>query len=159
LRIPSRDRRECRIDWSRDDPKQSPHKSLAANYLAVTQLASIRLWLRVNESTPQAERVQTRRGGAPGSAIAGTNSLLPCFRFRRKLRDLVLIKVPISVTFVPESRSRDRTPAGHAGWRSESGSRGRRFVTSAPGRLREDVRPALRPVCGHAAGLGQAGGG
>ena len=33
------------------------------------------------------------------------------------------------------SRSRTRTPAGDTGWRSESGSRGRRLVTSAPGRL------------------------
>jgi transposase len=29
---------------------------LAANYLAFMQLASIRLWLRVNESTPQSDR-------------------------------------------------------------------------------------------------------
>jgi transposase len=28
------------------------HDKLAANYLAFIQLASIRLWLRVNESTP-----------------------------------------------------------------------------------------------------------
>jgi transposase len=28
------------------------HDKLAANYLAFVQLASIRLWLRVNESTP-----------------------------------------------------------------------------------------------------------
>jgi hypothetical protein len=33
------------------------------------------------------------------------------------------------------SRSLKRTPAGDTGWRSESGSRGRRLVTSAPGRL------------------------
>jgi hypothetical protein len=34
-----------------------------------------------------------------------------------------------------------RTPAGDTGWRSESGSRGQRFVTVAPGRLRRK-RPA-----------------
>jgi len=28
------------------------HEKLAANYLAFIQLASIRLWLRVNESAP-----------------------------------------------------------------------------------------------------------
>jgi hypothetical protein len=63
-------------------------------------------------------------------------------------------------SYVPQqSRSRARTPAGHAGWRSGSGSCGCRFVTCALGRLRENVRPALRPVCGHVAGLGQAGAG
>ena len=50
-----------------------------------------------------------------------------------------------------------RTLAGHSGWRSESGARGQGLVTSALGRLRENARPALRPVCDHIAGLGQAG--
>jgi len=50
-----------------------------------------------------------------------------------------------------------RTPAGHSGWRSESGARGQGLVTSALGRLRENARPALRPACDHIAGLGQAG--
>ena len=37
--------KQCRRVATRDD-------KLAANYLAFIQLASIRLWLRVNESTP-----------------------------------------------------------------------------------------------------------
>ena len=74
-------------------------------------------------------------------------------------RTMILTLVPVIDTPVTESRSLTRTPAGHAGWRSESGSRGSGLVTLAPGRLRENVRPALRPVCGHAAGLGQAGAG
>src|SRR6185312_7960395 len=49
-----------------------------------------------------------------------------------------------------------RTPAGHSGWRSESGACGQGLVTSAPGRLRENARPALRPACDWIAGLGQA---
>jgi len=49
-----------------------------------------------------------------------------------------------------------RTPAGHSGRRSESGARGQGLVTSAPGRLRENARPALWPVCDWIAGLGQA---
>ncbi len=52
-----------------------------------------------------------------------------------------------------------RTPAGHSGWRSESGSRGQGLVTSALGRLRDNARPALRPACESIAGLGQAGAG
>jgi hypothetical protein len=52
---------------------------------------------------------------------------------------------------------RARTPAGHSGWWSESGARGQGLVTSAPGRLRDNARPALRPVCELIAGLGQAG--
>jgi hypothetical protein len=35
-----------------------------------------------------------------------------------------------------------RTPAGHSGRRSESGARGQGLVTSAPGRLRQNARPA-----------------
>jgi transposase len=31
---------------------ETRYDKLAANYLAFTQLASIRLWLRANESTP-----------------------------------------------------------------------------------------------------------
>jgi hypothetical protein len=50
-----------------------------------------------------------------------------------------------------------RTPAGHSGWWSESGARGQGLVTSAPGRLRDNARPALRPACESIAGLGQAG--
>ena len=49
---------------------------------------------------------------------------------------MVLICVTSSVVSFVE-----RTPAGHSGWRSESGSRGQRFVTSALGRLRQK-RPA-----------------
>jgi hypothetical protein len=54
---------------------------------------------------------------------------------------------------------RARTPAGHSGWRSESGARGQGLVTSALGRLRDNARPALRPACDEIAGLGQAGAG
>jgi hypothetical protein len=50
-----------------------------------------------------------------------------------------------------------RTLAGHSGWWSESGARGQGLVTSALGRLRDNARPALRPVCESIAGLGQAG--
>src|ERR1700732_3295590 len=42
--------------------------------------------------------------------------------------------VTVYVT-ISESRSLTRPPAGDTGWRSESGSRGRRLVTSALGRL------------------------
>src|SRR6185437_6695887 len=52
---------------------------------------------------------------------------------------------------------RTRTLAGHSGWWSESGACGQGLVTSAPGRLRENARPALRPACDWIAGLGQAG--
>jgi|GEM_PF-7070471 len=57
----------------------------------------------------------------------------------------------------PRRLASTRTPAGHSGWRSESGARGQGLVTSAPGRLRENARPALRPACDWIAGLGQAG--
>jgi hypothetical protein len=36
----------------------------------------------------------------------------------------------------------ERTAAGDTGWWIESGSRGRGLVASAPGRLRENARPA-----------------
>jgi len=39
------------------------------------------------------------------------------------------------------------TPSGHSGWRSGSGSCGHGLVTCAPGRLRDNARPALRPAC------------
>jgi hypothetical protein len=52
-----------------------------------------------------------------------------------------------------------RTPAGHSGRWSESGARGQGLVTSAPGRLWDNARPALRPACESIAGLGQAGAG
>jgi transposase len=45
------------VEWFFNKIKQcrrlaTRHGKLAANYLAFIQLASIRLWLRVNESTP-----------------------------------------------------------------------------------------------------------
>jgi hypothetical protein len=39
-------------EWAAIRPRGNPHDKLAANYLTFVQLASIRLWLRVNESTP-----------------------------------------------------------------------------------------------------------
>ena len=51
--------------------------------------------------------------------------------------------------------SKGRRPPDN-GWRSERGSRGQGLVTFAPGRLRDNARPALRPVCDLVAGLGQA---
>jgi hypothetical protein len=44
------------------------------------------------------------------------------------------------------------TPVAGAG----CGSRGQSLVSFAPGRLRENARPASRPVCDNVAGLGQA---
>ena len=64
--------------------------------------------------------------------------------------------VAFSATPYNESRPLKRTAAGDAGRRGECGSRGRGLVSFAPGRLRENARPALRPVCDNVAGLGQA---
>jgi len=49
----------------------TPYDKLAANYLAFVQLASIRLWLRANESTPQfASRLVARFRFCPPAARA-----------------------------------------------------------------------------------------
>jgi len=49
------------------------YDKVAANYLALTQLASIRVWQRVNESTPQEERL-------PLCRLDRSRGMGPCFR-------------------------------------------------------------------------------
>jgi hypothetical protein len=53
------------------------YDKLAANYLAFIQLASIRLWLRVNESVPSFHRALGRQAGTVGVASPGGEELIP----------------------------------------------------------------------------------
>ena len=59
-------------------------------------------------------------------------------RDRRDNSDSRLDARPYS-SYIPRITLPCRTSAGDPGWRSVSGSRGRGFVTSAPGRLRVDT--------------------
>jgi hypothetical protein len=67
-----------------------------------------------------------------------------------------LTVVPVSATEVANLAQLSGRQPGDAGGRGECGSRGRRLVTAVPERLRENARPAPRPVCELLAGLGQA---
>ncbi len=53
----------------------------------------------------------------------------------------IVLDIRLHFSYTPQISLIERTAAGDTGWRSESGSRGRGLVTSAPGRLRV-IRPA-----------------
>ena len=61
----------------------------------------------------------------------------------RSPRPVIKLDSPGAATRRRRRLASARTLAGHSGWWSESGACGQGLVTSAPGRLRENARPAL----------------
>jgi transposase len=67
------------------------YDKLAANYLAFIKLASIRIWLRANESTPSLWRRRRRRRTAPWEPkiqFSGVGGLLTYISFRQGVDDM-----------------------------------------------------------------------